>query len=135
MLSVSQMIVLISKRDLIHFVVSYRKSTKKVTQECRLRDFRKLLEAFTCLTHIMSLLDFFFCIGAFRRASIAKRKMRSSSKLIFEFSLVACSTEYMLLGNFNFKLHVSGCESRELVKHLELSQCSRYFAELKLMPS
>ena len=57
---------------------------KKVAQDRRLRDFRKLLENFTSLTHILSLLDF-SSVGAFRRASIAKRKVRSSSKLILEF--------------------------------------------------
>ena len=83
---------------------------KKVAADHRLRDFRTFLENVTSLTHILSLLDF-FCVGAFRRASIAKRKVRSSSKLILEFSIVARSTEYMysIFGNY-----MCGCKSREL---------------------
>ena len=45
--------------------------------------------------------------------------MRSGSKLIFEYSIPACSTELCYSAIPISKLQISGCESRELVKHLE----------------
>ena len=91
---------------------------KKVAGDQRLRYFRTFLENVTSLTHILSLLEF-FPVGAFRRASIAKRKVRSSSKLILEFSIVACSTlriHVLYIQQFQFRNYMCGCKSRELFK-------------------